>query len=106
MTLDPETWRVLSPLLDQALELDGADREAWLNQLAGDAAALVPLLRDILSHQAASGPADPLGQQHHLMNLATPALAEPAAFTAGTEVGPYRLLRALGAGGMGEVLLA
>jgi len=106
MTLDPETWRVLSPLLDEALELEGVAREAWLAQLGGDAAALVPLLRDILSHQAATGPADPLGQQHHLMHLATPAAAAPAAFAAGNEVGPYRLLRAVGAGGMGEVWLA
>jgi hypothetical protein len=38
MEMNAETLRRLSPLLDEALELDEAQREAWLSTLQGDAA--------------------------------------------------------------------
>ena len=39
-SLDADRWRVVSDLLDHALELDPSDRERWLADLSGADAAL------------------------------------------------------------------
>jgi hypothetical protein len=49
---DAETLRRLSPLLDQVLDLEAPEREAWLAGLAGSDAELIPLLRKLLSPQS------------------------------------------------------
>jgi len=50
MAMDAATLRRLSSLLDHAFELEPAAREAWLDDLAGDDAALAPLLRDLVGN--------------------------------------------------------
>ena len=40
MKLDTATWRVLSDLLDTALDMSEAEQSAWLGTLSGDRAAL------------------------------------------------------------------
>ena len=40
MKLEPARWRVLSELLDHALDLDERSRDAWLATLSGEAATL------------------------------------------------------------------
>ena len=49
MTLGAAELKRLAPLLDEALELEGAAREAWLERLAQDDAALAERLRRLLA---------------------------------------------------------
>lgn len=89
----------LSRLLDEALEMPASQREQWLETLAPEFAALKPSLIEILSR------ADALVSGTFMSTL--PCFSLPTGNVegqlAGAVVGPYRLERELGVGGMGSV---
>ncbi len=99
MALAPDDIAALSALLDEALALDAAAREAWLAALPPAQQAQVPRLRRMLARHDGDAPDDRL--------LALPALdADDTTARAGDRVGAYCLVREIGRGGMGSVWLA
>lgn len=97
--ISPDRWRVLAPLLDDALDLTGPARAAWLTALKArapqDAADLERLL--------ATDQTGWLATAHRERSLRGLAL-DPA--SAGLVLGAWTLERPLGRGGMGTVWLA
>jgi eukaryotic-like serine/threonine-protein kinase len=92
-------WKQLFGLLDTVLDLPPAQRPALLARVAGEDPELGDKLRQLLEENvdwdAAIPPAAPiLGDM------------DASALRAGTQVGPYTLIRELGEGGMSTVWLA
>ena len=97
--MDPEHWKQVGELFEAALDLDPAERAAYLQHAcAGD---------DALYHEVSAL----LDEDRH-----THSLLDGVAFDAlsllddlsdeGKKIGPYVLVRRLGTGGMGAVYLA
>jgi tetratricopeptide (TPR) repeat protein len=102
-----ESWPDVSRLLDEALAMEAAARAAWLASLPPTPAKAA--VERLLGRQAHIESADFLGTLPPLSPAALARIdADPGApaLQPGDEIGPWRLLRPLGQGGMGAVWLA
>ncbi|HPF24999.1 MAG TPA: serine/threonine-protein kinase [Steroidobacteraceae bacterium] len=107
LDLDSEGVLTLNRLLDEVLDRPPAERAGWLESLPPQWQRFKPHLQDLLARSAAVETADFLNT---MPKFAAPsATADATGFgapVADALVGPYRLLREVGQGGMGAVWLA
>jgi serine/threonine-protein kinase len=91
--IDRDRWRVLEPLLAEALELRASDRDRWLDTIETTSPDTAADLRRLLMDDASA--------------TAAGFLDEPVTLSfAGLELGAWTLERPIGHGGMGSVWLA
>jgi serine/threonine protein kinase len=109
MSLEGQDLAALARLLDEALDLPaGAAREAWLAGLSPIHGHLRQVLRGLLARHDAHGGDDSFNTLPKFQPLPaeTPASGLQPEFVSGEVIGPYRLIREIGRGGMSVVWLA
>ena len=101
---NPNRWRQIEDVFQEAAQRDGQRRAAFLEEACGSDAELRREVESLLASLEKSHPFLEAAVQDaaraDLHQGTTPALEE------GADLGHYRVIRKLGAGGMGEVYLA
>ncbi len=95
--LTKDRWRRVSPHLDRALELEAAERAAWLDALTTEDPSLASDVRALLEEHA-------VVEREGFLELAPERPDRPS--LAGQSFGAYTLDSLIGQGGMGNVWLA
>ena len=97
-----ERWRRVEQVLDEVLDLPSAERGGRVEALAaGDRALRDAVLAVLDEGERGRGPLD--GSFEELLESVAEGPAPPVE---GRVIGPWRVVRRIGQGGMGEVLLA
>ena len=91
-----DEWRLLSPLLDQALALDGEERQAWIKAQEPEIAYRLEIL--LLEHSVLASDG--------FLETGIVDLPSTAATLAGQTIGAFEVVSQIGQGGMGSVWLA
>jgi hypothetical protein len=91
-----DEWRLLSPLLDQALALAGEERQAWIKAQEPDIAYRLEIL--LLEHSVLASDG--------FLETGVVDLPSTSATLAGQTIGAFEVVSQIGQGGMGSVWLA
>jgi eukaryotic-like serine/threonine-protein kinase len=91
-----DEWRLLSPLLDQALALDGEERQEWIRAQEPGIAYRLEIL--LLEHSVLASDG--------FLETGVVDLPSTTATLAGQTIGAFEVVSQIGQGGMGSVWLA
>jgi len=101
--MDPERWQQFKDLLNEALDWPEAERAARLEEFCGDDEELRREVASLINWANGNNSFLEHGPNPVCLDATNAITFGPAA---GSDVGPYRIEREIGQGGMGRVFLA